>query len=60
MIQVSLARWAAKKAVEVTVKKQVKVALLMIARDLVRKGLEKLHLRFPNWKFLAYRRYLGL
>lgn len=60
MIQAYLARWAAKKAVEVTVKKQFNVALMMIARDVLRKGLERLQLRFPNWKFLSYRRYFGL
>lgn len=60
MFKSYFAKKAAKKAAAATLKKQINVALILGATALIREGLQKLQEKKPDWKFLGYRRYIGL
>jgi hypothetical protein len=60
MIKSFFAKKAAKQAAAATLKKQLTVVAILGATALIRGGLQKLQEKFPDWKFLGYRRYIGL
>jgi hypothetical protein len=60
MMKLFFAKKAAKKAAAATLQKQLTVVAILGTTALIGSGLQKLHEKFPDWKILGYRRYIGL
>lgn len=60
MLKEYLAKRSAKKTAALSLKRELIVVAVMATAVALRKGFEMLEDRFPDWKFLEYRKYIGL